>query len=68
MFRLYLEYARVISPDRDNGGMVSRQKNKSKLIVRTLCSRSTDHDRVDFVTNRNDIAPLPLTGGRVGRG
>ena len=30
MFRLYLEYARLISPDRDNGKMVS-----SRVIVST---------------------------------
>ena len=47
MFRLYLEYARLVSPDRDNGKMVrfpahTRElKRGGRLINRTLYSRAS---------------------------
>lgn len=47
MFRLYLEYARLVSPDRDNGGMVRVTRllaEEVELInVRTL---SCPHDNI----------------------
>ena len=45
MFRLYLEYARLVSPDRDNGKMVrfpvhTRLLRSGRLMNRTSCSRA----------------------------
>ena len=45
MFRLYLEYARLVSPDRDNGKMVRfpvhtrPPRRDRRLMNRTLYSR-----------------------------
>jgi len=46
MFRLYLEYARLVSPDRDNGKMVrlpfhALPRRRGRLINRTLYSRAS---------------------------
>lgn len=41
MFRLYLEYARLTSPDRDNGKMVSCDASAAVADIRTLFFRTT---------------------------